>query len=105
MAGSTMVTSCTGTVIDVLAAVISCPAVDTDAVIATMSVVAGPSILASIGHQFTFVHIFCAVLTCVMRWALAIIRVHSIHTHTTVLTVMAWAIIDVMFTVRTCEAW
>lgn len=39
-----------------------------------------------------------------MRWALAIVGVYTIHTHTTILAVVAWTVIDVMLTVRTCEA-
>lgn len=39
-----------------------------------------------------------------MRWALAVVGVHTIHTHTTVLAVVAWTVIDVMLTVLACEA-
>lgn len=53
-----------GTVINVLAAVLARPAIDADAVVATMVVVAGASILAGIGHQLALVHILSAVLTC-----------------------------------------
>lgn len=63
VAGCAVVTSCTGTVVNVLATVVAGPTVDTDTVIAAMSVVAGSSILTCIGHQLTLVHIFCAVLT------------------------------------------
>lgn len=63
MAGSAVVTSCTGTVVDVLAAVVARPPVDTDTVVAAVSVVACSSILARIRHQLTLVHILCAVLT------------------------------------------
>lgn len=63
VAGGTMMTSCTGTVVDVLAAVVARPPVDADAVVATVRVVACPAILACIGHELTLVHIFCAVLT------------------------------------------
>lgn len=52
----------TGTVIDVLAAVLACPAVDTHTIVATMGVMASATILASIGHQLAFIHIFSAVL-------------------------------------------
>lgn len=62
VAGSTMVTSCAGTVIDVLTAVVTCPPVDTDAVVAAVSVMTRSSVLACIGHQLTLIHIFCAVL-------------------------------------------
>lgn len=53
-----------GTVIDILAAVISAPAVHTHAAIASVSVGAGASILTSVGLQQTLVHIFCAELPC-----------------------------------------
>lgn len=105
MAGGTVVTSCAGTIVDVLAAVVARPPVDADAVVAAVSVVARPSVLARVGHQLTLVHVFCAVLTCVMRWALTVVGIHTIHTHATILAVVAWTVIDVMLTVRTCEAW
>lgn len=63
VAGGTVVTSCTGAVINVLAAVVAGPPIYTDAVIATMRVMACPAILTCIGHQLALVHIFCAVLT------------------------------------------
>lgn len=100
-----MVTSRTGTVVDVLAAVITGPPVDADTVIAAVGVVARPSILTCIGHQLTFVHIFSAVLACVMWWALAVVGVHPVHTHTTILAVVTWTVINVVLTMLTCEAW
>lgn len=63
MAGGTVVTSCTGTVVDVLAAVVARPPVDADAVVAAMSVMASSSVLACVGHQLALIHVFCAVLT------------------------------------------
>lgn len=105
MAGRPMIARCTGTVIDVLTAVITGPTVHTNAVIASMGIMASPSILTSIGHQLAFIYIFCTVLTCVMRWALAIIGVYSIHTDSTILTVVAWAVINVVLTVWACKAW
>lgn len=63
VAGSAVVTSRAGTVVDVLAAVVTGPPVDADAVVAAVSVMARSSILACVGHQLTLVHIFCAVLT------------------------------------------
>lgn len=39
-----------------------------------------------------------------MRWALAIVGVHTIHTHTTILAVVARTVIDVVLTVLTSEA-
>lgn len=103
--GSPVVTSRTGTVVDVLAAVVTRPPVDADAVIAAVSVVARSTILARIWHQLTLVHIFCAVLTCVMGWALAVVGVHTINTNTIILTAVAWTVINVMLTVLTCKTW
>lgn len=64
MAGGTLETGGTGTVINVLTAVLASPAIDTHAVVATVGVVARSTILAGVGHELTLVHIFCAVLTC-----------------------------------------
>lgn len=64
MAGGPLEAGGHGTVIDVLTAVLARPAIDTDAVVATMVVVAGATILAGIGHQLALIHILGAVLTC-----------------------------------------
>lgn len=64
MAGGTLETGSTSTVVDVLTAVLASPAIDTHAVVATMGIVAGPAILTGVGHELTLVHILCAVLTC-----------------------------------------
>lgn len=64
VAGGAAVTSCAGTVVDVLAAVVTRPAVDTDAVVAAVRVVACSSVLTRVWHQLTLVHVFGAVLTC-----------------------------------------
>lgn len=62
--GSATVTSCAGTVVDVLAAVITRPPVDTDAVVTSVRIVAGSSVLTCVWHQLTLVHILSAVLAC-----------------------------------------
>lgn len=63
MAGGAVVTGSAGTVVNVLAAVVARPAVDADAVVAAVSVVARPSVLAGVGHQLALIDIFRAVLT------------------------------------------
>lgn len=63
MASGTMVAGSTGTVVNVLAAVVTRPAVDTDTVVAAMCVMTGATVLAGVGHQLALVHIFGAVLT------------------------------------------
>lgn len=105
VAGRPMIARCTGAVIDVLAAVVARPAVHTDAVVTSVSIMAGPSVLTRVGHQLAFVHIFCAILTCVMRRTLAVVGVYSVHTDSTVLTVVTGAIINVVFTVWAGKAW
>lgn len=41
--------------------------------------------------------------TCPLRLALAVVSVHSIHTHTAILTLVVCAVIDVVFTVLAIE--
>ena len=67
VAGRSVVTSRAGAVVDVLAAVVSSPAVNADTVVAAVSVVARASVLACVGHQLTLIHVFCAVLTWQFR--------------------------------------
>lgn len=105
MAGGTMVTRGTGTVVNVLAAVVACPPIDADAVVAAVGVMASPSILARVGHQFALVHILCTVLACVMGRALAVVGVHAVHTHAAILAAVTRTVINVMLTVWTREAW
>lgn len=105
VAGGARVTSRTGTVVDVFAAVVTRPPVDADAVITSVGVMTRPSILTCVGHQLTLIHIFSAVLACVMWWALAVVGVHPVHTHTTILAVVTWTVIDVVLTMMTCETW
>lgn len=64
MTGGSLVARSTGTVINVLAAVISSPAIDAHTLIATVGVVACAPILAGIGHQLALINILCAKLTC-----------------------------------------
>lgn len=42
-------------------------------------------------------------ITCVVRWALAVVGVDTVYTHTTILAVVAWTVINVMLTVLTCK--
>lgn len=103
--GGAVVTSRAGTVVNVLAAVVAHPPVDAHAVVAAVRIVAGSAVLTRVWHQLTLVHVLGAVLTCVMRRALAVVGVHSIHTHSTVLAAVAWTVVNIVLTVLTCEAW
>lgn len=64
MAGGPVEAGGHGTVIDVLAAVLARPAIDTHTVVAAVVVVAGATVLAGVGHQLALIHILSAVLTC-----------------------------------------
>lgn len=64
MAGGAGVTRSAGAVVDVLAAVVSGPAVHADTLVAAVGVVARAAILAGVGHQLALVDILCAELTC-----------------------------------------
>lgn len=67
MAGGSIVTSSVGTVINVLTAVLSGPAVDTDTVVPSVGIAAGASILTGVWHQLALINIFSAVLACELR--------------------------------------
>lgn len=105
MAGGTLKTGSAGTVIDVLTAVLTSPAIDTHTVVATVGIVAGPTILTGVGHELTLVHILCTVLACPLRWAAAVVGIHAIHTGTPILAVVSWTVIHIFFTVLSSKAW
>lgn len=64
MAGGSIETDGSSAVIDVLAAALSRPAIDTNARVPTLGVEAGASVVAGIGLELTFIHIFRTELTC-----------------------------------------
>lgn len=94
-----------GTVVDVLAAVVSRPAVDAHAGVPPDGVEAGASVMAGVGLHKALIDILCTVLTCPLRWALAIIGVDSIHTQAPIHTPMPWAVVHVRLTVVSLEPW
>lgn len=93
------------TVVDVLTAVVTGPAIDTDTMVATHGVQTRAPILTGIGHQIAFIHIRLAKLTRPFRLALAVVGVHTIHAHTPIFTTVLWAVIDVVLTVVAIETW
>lgn len=105
MAGGPMHAGSTSTVIYVFTAVITTPSVDTDAVVTSDVIGAGPSILTCIWLQLTLIHIFCTKLTCPFRSAPAVVRVHSIHTGTSILAIMLGAVINVYLAILPTESW
>lgn len=95
----------TGAVINVLTAVVSSPAVDTDTLVTAISIVTCAAVLARIGHQLAFVNIISAKLTCKLWFTLAVISVHSINTGASVLALMTWTVIDVDVAVYPSKTW
>lgn len=95
----------TGAVINVLTAVVSSPAIDTDALVTAIGVVTCATVLARIGHQLAFINIISAKLTCKLWFTLAVISVHSIHTCASVLALMTWTVINVDVAVYPSKTW
>lgn len=64
MTGGSLVARSTGTIINVLTAVIPSPAIHAHTLVASISVVARASILAGIRHQLALINILRAKLPC-----------------------------------------
>lgn len=94
-----------GTVIDVLAAAFSCPAIDTNAGVPTLGVETGASIMAGIGLELALIHVFRTELTCPLWRTLAVIGVHAIHTRAAIHTPVIRAVVNIYLAVRTFETW
>lgn len=102
--GACAARSCS-TVIDVFRAVGSTPAVNAHTDVAAKQVAAGTSILAGVWLQTTLVHIFCAVLTSPLWRTLAVVGIDSVHTCSTIGTLMTWTVVNVVLTVGPVETW
>lgn len=94
-----------GAVVDVLAAVVSTPAVDTHAAVAPVAVGAGASILTGIGLQQALVYILRAELSCPLRGAAAIVGVDAVHTNPSILTPVVRAVVNIPLTGATFKTW
>lgn len=105
MAGGSIETDGSSAVIDVLAAALSRPAIDTNARVPTLGVEAGASIVAGIGLELTLIHIFRTELTCPFWRTLAVIGVHAIHTCTTIHASVIRAIVNIYLAVWSFETW
>lgn len=92
-------------VVDVLAAVVAAPAVDTDTGVAPVVVGAGAPILAGIGLELAFIHILGAELACPLGRAAAVVGVHPIHTHAPVQALVVRAVVHVVSTDASLETW
>lgn len=104
-AGGAVGTGGSEAVIDVLAAVVPAPAIDTHTGIAPIVVGAGAPILAGIGLQLAFVHILSAKLACPLGRAAAVVGVHPIHTNTPIQALVIRAVVHVVSTDASLETW
>lgn len=97
--------SCCRTVIDVLRAVWSAPSVNAHTDVTTNQIAAGASILTGVWLQATLIYVFCTVLTCPLWRALTVVGVDSIHTGSSIGTLMTRAVVNVILTVCSIETW
>lgn len=102
--GACSARSCS-TVIDVFRTVRSTPTINAHTDVAANQVAASSSILASVWLQPTLIHILCTVLTCPFWGALTVVGINSIHTGSSIGTLMIGAVIYVVLTVIPIETW
>ena len=98
--GAAILTGTVGTLIRVEFAVHSFKSVDTDALIATLSVLAGAVVLARLGGS-ALVDILAAVVPCPVDRAVARVGVDPIHALATMLAEVAAAVVPVHLAVST----
>lgn len=105
MASGAMGAGSAGTVVNVLTAVFPRPAVDTDTLVTAVGVVTRATVLAGIGHQLAFINIIGAQLTCELWSTLTVVSVDSIDTGSSILALVAGAVVNVDVAVFPVETW
>lgn len=105
MTGGSLVAGSTGTIINVLAAVVPSPTVHAHTLVAAVGVVARAAILTGIGHQLALINVISAELACKFWSTLAVVGVDSIYTRPSILTLVTRTVINVVITVFPCETW
>lgn len=103
MAGTSIETRASCTVIFVLFTILANKPVNTDALVSTLRILASAMVLARI-VQGALVNIFQAVATCPVGRALAGIGVSSIDTPPTILAQIAFTVVNVLLAVPTLES-
>ena len=104
MTSATILARTIDTLVRVKFAVYSFKSVDTDALIATLSVLAGAVVLAGLGHQ-ALVHVLAAVVAGPCGGARARVGVHAVHAPAAVLAEVARAVVPVSLAVAALEPW
>lgn len=55
--------------------------------------------------QQAFIHILCAELSCPLRRTAAVVSIDSIHTDSSILTLVIWAVINIPLTSSSLKPW
>lgn len=105
MTCGTIKANCVCTIIDVLTAVVSSPAINTDTSMSTNGVEAGTTIVTGIWLHKTLINILSTVLSCPFWCTLAIVGVDAIYTFSTIHTLVAWTVINIILTVVSLKPW
>lgn len=105
MAGGPIEANSYCAVINVLTAVISSPTINADTGMTTNGVEASTPIMAGVWLHETLIDILCAVLPCPFWWTLAIVGVDTIHTYSSIHTLVTWTVIHVVLTVVSLKPW
>ena len=99
MTGSTVETSSSGAIVDILRTIRSGPAVDADARKAAVRIRARGSILANARPQSTLVHILITIRPRKRRRTLASVAVDSVDARRSILTQMSGTIVDILLAI------
>lgn len=99
VAGGPVETHGRGAVINVLAATLARPAVDTHTAVAAQGVEAGAPVVAGVGLQLALIHVLRAELACPLRRTLAIVGVDAVHAGAPIETPVSRAVVHIDFTV------
>jgi len=102
MTSSTILTRKQFTIVAVDITIASLKAVDTDALVASFSVLAGAVVLARV-QSGTLVNILSTVWTGPLSWALARISAHSVLANGTILAKMSGTVIYIVLAVTTAK--
>lgn len=94
-----------GAVVDVLAAVVAGPSVHAHTRVAAIGVEARATVVAGVRLHQALVYVLGTVLTCPLRWALAVVGVDSIYTNPTIHALVARTVIHIDLTVKATESW
>lgn len=99
----TVETGGSGAIVNVYRTVLSCPAVDADAVVRTQRVSARGPVVTDARPHGALVHVHLARLARPLGRARARITVHAVHARTAVETSVRYTVVDVLLAVLAAE--